>query len=71
MLLRNQQERMYQQLCNQLRADIKSRRLKCGEKLTSERQMARQYGVSARRAIQCLEELGLVRITPQKGTYVL
>lgn len=74
MILRNQHQPMYQQICDYLRLEIINGRYEKGEKFLSERDLASEFGVSrstARRALQCLQELGLVRVTPQKRTCVI
>lgn len=74
MILKNRSDPLYLQLCHKLQTAIVNGYIMSGEKLDSERDIAAQYGVSretVRRALKCLEEMRLVKILPQKGTYVL
>ena len=74
MILKNQDDPLYMQLCQQLCQAIINGDMHSGEKLDSERSIAAQYGVSrttARLAIKCLQEMGMVTIIPQKGTFVV
>ncbi len=57
--------RAFEQVCNQIRADIASGRIKLGDKLPAEREMAAQLRVSrgaVREALRSLENAGLVII---------
>ena len=74
MLYINGTDPLYIQLCNQLRTDIENGRLEKGQKLLSERRLAAEYGISrltARMALQCLQDRVMSLIEPQIGAYVL
>lgn len=74
MLYINGADPLYLQLCNQLRSDIENGKLEKGQKLPAERRLAAEYGISritARMALQCLQEQGYVTVEPQKGSLVL
>jgi len=74
MLYINGADPLYLQLCNQLRSDIENGRLEKGQKLLSERRLAAEYGISrltARMALQNLQEQGYVIVEPKKGALVL
>lgn len=64
---------LYVQLMNEVEADIKNGRYKPGDKIMTEAEMAKQYGVSlitVRKAIGSLTEKGLVVRKQGKGTFV-
>jgi GntR family transcriptional repressor for pyruvate dehydrogenase complex len=66
-------DRLYEQVVQQLQELIISGRLKPGDKLPPERQLAEQLGVSRtviREAIKTLEQRGLVTVLTGSGTYV-
>jgi len=74
MLYINGADPLYLQLCNKLRSDIENGRLEKGKKLLSERRLAAEYGISrltARMALQNLQEQGYVIVEPKKGALVL
>jgi GntR family transcriptional repressor for pyruvate dehydrogenase complex len=65
--------RLYEQVVNQIEANIHSGNLRAGDKLPPERELGAQFGVSrtvVREAIKALRQKGLVEIQPGKGTYV-
>jgi GntR family transcriptional repressor for pyruvate dehydrogenase complex len=62
-----------QKIINQLRHLITSGQVKPGDRLPSERQLAERFGVGrsyVREAIMKLELYGLLKTSPQSGTYV-
>ncbi|OFX27396.1 MAG: hypothetical protein A2Z07_04095 [Armatimonadetes bacterium RBG_16_67_12] len=64
---------IYVQLREMLRAQVTAGDLRPGARLPSERELARQFGISrmtARAAISQLADLGHVRRVPGKGTFV-
>jgi GntR family transcriptional regulator, N-acetylglucosamine utilization regulator len=64
---------IYVQIATAIRRRIRSGRLKVGDRLESERQIAANFGVSlmtARQALQSLEEEGLLERKHGSGTYV-
>jgi len=66
-------EHLYQQLADELAAQIDAGRLRPGERLPSVRRTSRQRGVSVStvvQAYQLLEGRGLVEARPQSGHYV-
>ena len=66
-------ERLYQQVVQRVEESILLGRLKPGQKLPSERELASYLGVSrivVREAIKTLAEKGLVEILPGKGTFI-
>ncbi len=65
--------RLYEQLAQQLTAQVDSGQLAAGERLPSVRQMSRQRGVSVATvlaAYQLLEDRGRIEARPQSGHYV-
>ncbi|MEA2291727.1 MAG: hypothetical protein QOF17_747, partial [Solirubrobacteraceae bacterium] len=63
----------YEQVVQRLRADIAAGRLAAGERLPSERELARALGVgraSVREALGVLGNLGLVETRPGSGSFV-
>lgn len=65
--------RLYEQVVNQIEANILSGNLHAGDKLPPERELGEQFGVSrtvVREAIKALRQKGLVEIQPGKGTFV-
>lgn len=63
----------YQQVLDALRRDIRSGRLKRGDRLPSEAELVRQFGASRitiTRAVRELQLAGLVERRPGSGTYV-
>ena len=74
MLHINGTDPLYLQLYNHIRDDIESGKLYKGQRLQSERRLAAEYGISrvtARMALQYLEENGYITIEPQRGARVL
>ena len=68
-----QSERLYQQIVEQIEKLILSGTLKVGDKLSSERELAEQFGVSrtaVREAVKALREKGLVEVHPGRGTFI-
>ena len=66
-------DHLYQQLADELGAQIDAGRLRPGERLPSVRRTSRQRGVSVStvvQAYQLLEGRGLVEARPQSGHYV-
>lgn len=64
---------LWEQVADDLRADIKSGALRPGAKLPGDPELAGQYGVSritVRRAIKALEAEGLLVVMMGRGTYV-
>lgn len=62
-----------EKIIQQLRELITSGQVKSGDRLLSERQLAERFGVGrshVREAISKLEFYGLLKTTPQSGTYV-
>jgi GntR family transcriptional regulator, transcriptional repressor for pyruvate dehydrogenase complex len=60
--------RAFEEIADQIRAELSSGRLKVGSKLPAERMLAEQFGVSRntlREALRSLEHAGLIRL--QKG----
>ena len=65
--------RLYEQIVEQIEASIKDGRLKPGEQLLAERELAQQFGVSrtaVREAVKTLSEKGLVEAYSGRGTFV-
>ena len=65
--------RLYEQVVDQIEANIHQGNLKAGDKLPPERELGEQFGVSrtvVREAIKALRQKGLVEIRPGKGTFV-
>ena len=64
---------LYQQVAQQLEQAVSSGELRCGDKIMSEAEMSRHYGVSrvtGRRAVDRLVESGVLSRRQGKGTYV-
>jgi DNA-binding GntR family transcriptional regulator len=64
----------YQQIADDLRAQIASGELPPGERLKSNRALSEQYGVAAetiRQALDVLRQEGLIASQSTRGTYVL
>ena len=66
-------ERLYEQIVVQIEESIRERRLKPGDQLPAERELAQQFGVSrtaVREAVKTLCEKGLVEAYSGRGTFV-
>lgn len=64
----------YQQIADEVEADITSGRLPVGARLAGEHEMCELYGVSrntVRHAVALLRDRGLVQTMPGKGSYVI
>jgi GntR family transcriptional repressor for pyruvate dehydrogenase complex len=65
--------RLYEQIVQQIEASIREGRLKPGDQLAAERELAQQFGVSrtaVREAVKTLSEKGLVEAYSGRGTFV-
>jgi GntR family transcriptional repressor for pyruvate dehydrogenase complex len=65
--------RIYEEIVRQVKAMIAEGRLKAGDRLPPERDLAEKFVVSrtsVREALRALESLGLVEIRPGEGTFV-
>jgi GntR family transcriptional regulator, transcriptional repressor for pyruvate dehydrogenase complex len=65
--------RIYEEIVRQIKAMIGEGRLKSGDQLPPERELAEKFLVSrtsVREALRALESLGLVEIRPGEGTFV-
>src|SRR3977135_2953685 len=65
--------RIYQESARQVKSMIAEGRLKGGDRLPPERELADKFVVSrpsVREALRALESLGLVEIRPGEGTFV-
>jgi GntR family transcriptional repressor for pyruvate dehydrogenase complex len=65
--------RIYEEIVRQVKAMIAEGRLKAGDRLPPERDLAEKFVVSrtsVREALRSLESLGLVEIRPGEGTFV-
>ncbi|MEV4837811.1 GntR family transcriptional regulator [Nonomuraea sp. NPDC049486] len=65
---------VWQQVADDVEADISSGRLTPGAKMPSELDMAAQYGVArvtVRRAVKDLAERGLLAVVHGRGTFVV
>lgn len=65
--------RIYEEIVRQIKAMIGEGRLKSGDQLPPERDLAEKFVVSrtsVREALRALESLGLVEIRPGEGTFV-
>ena len=65
--------RIYAEIVRQIKALISEGRLKSGDQLPPERDLAEQFKVSrtsVREALRTLESLGLIEIRPGEGTFV-
>lgn len=66
-------KRLYEEIVEQIKTLITEGRLKPGDKLLAERELAEQFQVSrasVREAIRTLEMLGVIDIRPGEGTFV-
>lgn len=69
-----QASRLYRQIVEQIEQSIRSGRLKPGDQLPPERELAQQFGVSrtaVREAVMALCEKGLVEAHPGRGTFIV
>ena len=65
--------RIYEEIVRQVKALISEGRLKSGDQLPPERDLAERFKVSrtsVREALRALESLGLIEIRPGEGTFV-
>ncbi len=65
--------RIYEEIVRQVKAMIAEGRLKSGDRLPPERELAEKFVVSrtsVREALRALESLGLVEIRPGEGTFI-
>jgi GntR family transcriptional repressor for pyruvate dehydrogenase complex len=65
--------RLYEQIVQQIEQRILAGKLKVGDQLPAERDLAEQFGVSrtaVREAVKALSEKGLVKIQPGRGTFI-
>lgn len=65
--------RLYEQIVQQIETSIREGKLKPGEQLPAERDLAQQFGVSrtaVREAVKALNEKGLVEAYSGRGTFV-
>lgn len=65
--------RLYQQIVDQIETLIREGKLRPGDKLPSERELAEQFSVSrtaVREAVKALSEKGLVTIESGRGTFI-
>jgi len=70
---RIQSSRLYEQIVEQIEALILADKLRTGDQLPSERELAEQFNVSrtaVREAIKALREKGLVEIQSGRGTFI-
>jgi len=68
-----QSERLYEQIVEQVEQRILAGELKVGDRLTPERELAAQFGVSrtaVREAVKALRQKGLVEVQPGRGTFI-
>ena len=65
--------RLYEKIVEQIEKRIITGDLKVGEKLSPERELAEQFGVSrtaVREAVKALQEKGLLEVLPGRGTFI-
>jgi GntR family transcriptional repressor for pyruvate dehydrogenase complex len=65
--------RIYEEIVRQIKALVQEGRLKSGDRLPPERDLAESFKVSrasVREALRTLESLGLIEIRPGEGTFV-
>ncbi len=65
--------RLYEKIVEQIEKRIVDGELNAGDKLPSERELAKQFGVSrtsVREAMKALVLRGLIEVTPGRGTYI-
>ena len=66
-------DRLYQEIVDQIQAQVQTGKLNPGDRLPPERELAEQFGVSrtaVREAIKSLAEKGLVTVEVGRGTFV-
>ena len=66
-------KRLYEEIVEQIKRLLTEGKLKPGDKLLAEREMAEQFQVSrasVREAIRTLEMLGIIDIRPGEGTFI-
>jgi GntR family transcriptional repressor for pyruvate dehydrogenase complex len=69
-----QTSRLYEQLAERIKDRIVNDKLKVGDRLPNEYELAEQYGVSrtvVREAMKTLAKEGLVQVRPGRGTFVV
>jgi GntR family transcriptional repressor for pyruvate dehydrogenase complex len=69
-----QPSRLYEQIVEQIKAQIFNGQLRAGDRLPTERELSEQFGVSrtaVREAITVLGQRGLVEVRPGRGTFVI
>jgi DNA-binding FadR family transcriptional regulator len=69
-----QPSRLYEQIVEQIKAQIFNGQLRAGDRLPTERELSEQFGVSrtaVREAITALGQRGLVEVRPGRGTFVI
>ena len=67
-------ERLYERIVQQIQARILSGDLEAGHQLSTERELAEQFGVSrtaVREAMKALAQSGLIEVRPGRGTFVI
>ncbi len=65
--------RLYEQIVAQIESDVLGGKLRKGDRLPTERELAEQFGVSrtaVREAVKALCEKGLVQSHPGRGTFI-
>jgi len=68
-----QSSRLYEQIIEQIQGRIMEGKVRPGDKLPSERELAEQFGVSrtaVREAVKAMREKGLLEVQPGRGTFV-
>lgn len=68
-----QTSRLYEQIIEQIQNRIMEGKVRPGDRLPSERELAEQFGVSrtaVREAVMALREKGLVDVQPGRGTFI-
>jgi GntR family transcriptional repressor for pyruvate dehydrogenase complex len=68
-----QSSRLYEQIVQQIEDSVVQGKLKPGDQLPAERELAQQFGVSrtaVREAVKALREKGLVELQPGRGTFI-
>ena len=65
--------RLYEQIVEQIEQQVVDGTLKAGDRLPSERELAKRFGVSrtaVREAVKALLQRGLIEVNPGSGTFV-